>query len=143
MNDPALECAAHVMDTFSMVMRAIGTEMHRRGPSDLSVQQFRALMIVKHHEGASVSMVSHHLGSTISSTSKLVDGLVERHYLSREAAPDDRRQLILKLTESGADALEAVHREKLSYLRDILATLSPGECATVMLAMNLLRSALT
>lgn len=139
-DDRTRECAAVVMETIPLVMRTIGGEMHRRHAGELPMQQFRALMFLKHHEGASLSLVAKHRGSSISATSKLIDGLVERNYLTREVALEDRRRIVLSLTQSGAATLESVRREGLGYLAEMLTMLSANERATVTRAMELLRS---
>jgi len=140
--DTMQQCAANVMDTFHAMMHAIRPEKRKSPSSDLSMQQFRALITMKHHEGASLSLMSEHLGATISATSKLIDGLVERGYIRRDTDTDDRRKLILALTEPGEKALESVHLEAISRLARRLVALSPGERSMVDLAMDLLRSAL-
>ena len=143
MNDnPMQECAANVMDTFHATMRAIRPESRRNPSSDLSMQQFRALVTMKHHQGASLSLVSEHLGSTLSATSKLIDGLVERGYIRRETATDDRRRLILAISEAGEKTLESAHLEAISRLAQRLVLLTDSERAMVILAMDLLRSAI-
>lgn len=137
------ECAASVLDTTHLIPRVIHGEMRRRGTEMLSMQQFRAMMIVKHHEGTSLSGLAERLGATLPATSKLVDGLVDLDYVARESSRDDRRRLALSVTGAGEDALEAVRMKVLSLLTEKLSTLSAGECAVVMLAMDLLRGALT
>jgi len=130
------------MDTFHTMMRTIGPEARKHSSSDLSMQQFRAMKTIEHHEGASLSLVSEHLGSTLSATSKLVEGLVERGYVRRKTSQDDRRRLILALSEAGTQVMESVHLHVITFLAGKLATLSPNRCAIVNLAMNILRSAL-
>ena len=130
------------MGTFHTMMRTVGPEARKHSSSELSMQQFRAMKMIEHHEGASLSLVSEHLGSTLSATSKLVDGLVERGCIRRETAEDDRRRLILALTDAGMQVMESVHIHVITCLADKLATLSPNECAIVNLAMDILRSAL-
>ncbi|HUV05389.1 MAG TPA: MarR family transcriptional regulator [Armatimonadota bacterium] len=139
--DPTQGCATVVMDTIPRVMCCIAAEMHKPEATELSVPQFRALMFIKHHEGVSLSSVAEHLGTTLSSTSKLVDGLVERTYVTRETADDDRRRVILAVTESGEAVLEAVRQAALSHLVERLTRLSASECSTIVRAMKLLQSA--
>jgi len=136
------QCAATVMDTLHMVMRAVRPDAQKHSRLDLSMHQFRALITIKHHEGASLSLVSEHMGATLSAASKLIEGLVERGYVRRETATDDRRKLLLALTDTGRDALASVHLEVISCLAEKLARLSSSECAMIDLAMDVLRSAI-
>ena len=141
-DETAQQCAATVMDTFHMMMRAVGPEAHKNSAAELSMHQFRAMMTMKHHEGASLSHLSERLGTTLSAASKLIEGLVERGYVRRETAKDDRRKLILALTDTGGQAVASVHLEVVTCLAGKLATLSANERAMVDLAMDLLRSAI-
>ncbi len=136
------QCASTVMDTFHTMMRTIGPEARKHSSSDLSMQQFRAMKTIEKHEGASLSLVSEHLGATLSATSKLVDGLVERGWVRRDIDEEDRRKLILALTDAGAEVMKSVHMEVITCLSNKLASLTPGECAMLNLAMDILRSTL-
>jgi DNA-binding MarR family transcriptional regulator len=106
------------------------------------MQQFRAMRIIERSDGASLSQVSERLGATISAASKLIDGLVERGYVRRETAEDDRRRLILALSGKGKESLASVHMEMISCLAEKLDALSPSECALLRLSMDLLRTTL-
>lgn len=141
-DDLVRQCSTTVMDTFHTMMRSVGAEARRRSSTELSFQQFRAMKTIELHEGASLSLVSDHLGGTLSATSKLVDGLVERGCIRRETAEDDRRKLLLALTDEGVKLIESIHMEQISCLAERLTVLSPSECRMVELAMDMLRSAL-
>jgi DNA-binding MarR family transcriptional regulator len=134
------ECAGLVMETIPLVMRSIGTEMHERHEGEVPMHRFGALMFLKDHRGASLSSLAKHRGSSLSSMSKLIDGLVERGYITREASAADRRRVVLALTDLGEAVLESVRREAVGYLGEMLTPLSVNERATVMQAMDLLRS---
>jgi len=140
--DLGRQCATTVMDTFHLMMHTIGSEARRRSSQVLSMQQFRALKTIEDHDGVSLSMLSEHLGATLSGCSKLIDGLVERGYVRRKNAEDDRRRLILALTDDGAQALRNVHMELISCLSERLSGLTVGECGILKLAMEVLRSAI-
>jgi len=135
------ECASLVMDTLHMIMRSIGAKRHKRHAETLSMPQFGALRFLKHHRGVSLSLLSSRHGSSVSSTSRLIDGLVERGYVSREVAAGDRRRIVLGLTELGEATLESIRREDVGYLAEMLRTLSAAQRATVVQAMDTLRSA--
>lgn len=132
------ECAGAVMETVPLVMRAIRAEMRSHRTPDLSVPQFRALLYVSRHAGASLSDVAEHIGLTLPSTSKLVDRLVRRELLTRTSAPDDRRRMILKITPAGQTVLDVAARATRARLMEQLATLSAEECAVIIEAMHLL-----
>ena len=141
-DDLAKQTATIVMDTFHAMMQNVGSEARRRSAQVLSMQQFRAMKTLEHHDGVSLSLLSEHLGTTLSAASKLVDGLVDRGYVQRENAEDDRRRLILGLTQEGIQAMRDIHMELITCLSERLTSLTVGECGLMKLAMEVLRSAL-
>lgn len=142
-DDAIRHCAIKLMDTFHTMMHVVGTEMQkRRSVNDLSLQQFRSMNMIRDHQGTSVSLLAEHLGTTVSAASRMVDGLVERNYVRRDTATDDRRKLVLALTDAGEQVVATVHQQASSHLARQLETLSPRECEMLNLAMELLRGAL-
>ncbi|MDH7602424.1 MAG: MarR family transcriptional regulator [Armatimonadota bacterium] len=127
------------METISAVHRAIRREMRRARPGEISMQQFRALGIIAHHPGASLSLVAQHLGLTTASVSRLVDGLVKSGLVDRADAPEDRRKLVLTLTEKGLAVLETTKSSALGRLARMLMQLSESELSAVSEAMAALR----
>lgn len=134
------ECAREVLDVVPLVMRVIRAEMRGHRTPDLSVPQFRALLYLQRHPGASLSAVSDHLGLTPPSTSKLVDGLVARGLLERRSSTTDRRRLMLAVTPSGASLLELARESTQAHLAEALARLDGDRRAAVLEAMQSLRA---
>ena len=132
-----------VMETVTMVTRAIRHEMRRHRPVEMSMQQFRALGIVQHHPGASLSVVAAHLGLTTASASKLIDTLVKQELVTRVDSPEDRRKVVLDVTEAGKRALGIARIAALGQLAEILDALDEADRSAVIRAMDVLRHALT
>jgi DNA-binding MarR family transcriptional regulator len=105
------------------------------------MQQFRVILAIHINKGASLSDIAEHLGSTISSASKMVDGLVHRGLIERTTDPDDRRKIVLALTDKGNSTIDTINLLALNCLNSKLYPLSTNECAIVNLAMNVIRSA--
>jgi len=141
MSERNQECAAQVMAVFDMIMRLIGSEMHKRSSGDLSIQQFRAMMIVSHHEGANLSLVADYLGTTISAASKIIDSLVEGKFVEREVDSRDRRKIVLSVTAQGQGILKTMKHEAVKIIAGRLDQLSHVETSLIGLAMDVLRSA--
>ena len=59
-------------------------------------------------DSASLGNLIEHLGVSKQAASQLIDTLVVRGYLDREADPADRRRLIVRLTDRGIAAAAAV-----------------------------------
>ncbi len=129
------ECARQVLESVPQVMRAIRTEMRRHRGSDLSVPQFRVLIFLNRHAGASLSDIAEHLGLTLPSMSKMIDGLVARRLVARQTDSRDRRRVTLSLTATGQTALQAAYAVAHTHLAERLQTLTPSDRQAVIRAM--------
>ncbi len=134
------ECAREVLDVVPLVMRVIRAEMRSHRSPDLSVPQFRALLYLQRHPGASLTAVSDHLGLTPPSASKLVDGLVARGLVARQTSPTDRRRVMLVVTPSGAAMLQAASEATQTRLAEALAQLEEPARGVVVEGMRALRT---
>jgi DNA-binding MarR family transcriptional regulator len=132
------ECARQVLETVPMIMLAIRTEIRHQRSSDLSVPQFRVLMFLNRHEGASLSDVAEHLGLTLPSMSKMIDGLVARRLVGREMDHSDRRRITLSLTPEGQTATQTAYAVTQTQLAGRLQALSAPDRLTVIQAMEAL-----
>src|SRR5688572_10722550 len=70
---------------------------------------FRAILFIKHTEGASVRQLAMFLGVTLPRASNVVDDLVKRELVRRETG-QDRRRASLFLTESGETVVNNLHQ---------------------------------
>ena len=92
------------------------------GELDISLPQYRALMILEHEpEGASV--VADELAVTRPTVTALIDGLVARELVDRAPDTDDRRRVRLQLTAEGRAVLAKADAAVDARLSDLLATL--------------------
>jgi DNA-binding MarR family transcriptional regulator len=136
------ECAREILEAIPLTMRAIRAQM-RGNPANLLVNlseaQFRTLMFLQRHEGASLSEVAAHLGLTLPSMSKQMDSLVARGVVARRTDPNDRRRVILTLTVQGRGTLASVREVAQAHLAEMLAVLTPSRRATIVEAMRALR----
>jgi len=139
-NFTAEECAALLADTVPLVMRSIRADMRQHSGDDLTVPQFRTLMFLRRHPGASLSEVADHIGLTLPTISKMIDRLESRDLLARLAAANDRRRIRLELTPHGLSTLKSASDASRAHLAAQLAALSPEQRATLVEAMHNLRS---
>ena len=136
-------CARQILEAVPFVMLAIRTEMRSHRGSDLTVPQFRVLVYLHRHAGASLSDIAEHMGLTLPSMSKMVDGLVARRLVSRRQAPKDRRRLTLAPTSLGREAMQSAYAATESRLAERLTALKPSERRSLGQAMQVLASIFT
>ena len=143
MNVLPLDCAREILEVVPLIMRTIRTKMRSNRTIDLSVPQFRTLIFLNRHGGASLSDLADHIGLTLPSISKMVDGLLSRELITREEHPSDRRRITLNLTEYGRDTLQTAYAASQEHLADLLENLSGRERITVIKAMRFLQPLFT
>ena len=119
-------CAAEVMETIPLVMQFLRAEMRSANSSSslLSVPQFRALAFLDHHSGASLSELAEHLGVTRATGSAIIDRLVQRGLVDRTERPEERRHVVLKLTQVGSEYLQQIRETTHAEIAKMFVSLS-------------------
>ncbi|MGQ9455240.1 MAG: MarR family winged helix-turn-helix transcriptional regulator [Armatimonadota bacterium] len=139
LDEPLERSAEAIIEAVSAVQRTMRREVRRARPGEMSMQQFRALGVISHHPGISLSFLAQHLGLTTASASRLVDGLVRAGLVNRTDSSEDRRKLVLELTDKGVSAMESAKGAALGKLASMLAELSDVDRRAILKAMEILR----
>ena len=141
---PDVQAATEVLlEVVPLVMRTIRREMRSAVAPALTVPQLRTLLFVRRHPNANLSAVAEHLGVALTSASGLVDRLVRHGLLDRRTDPDERRRVMIALTDAGADHVERASRSARAALAERLQALAARDLAAVESAMSVLRKAFT
>lgn len=95
----------------------------------LTFPQFMALCSLEHAEGRASRMgdlaaVTH---QSAASMTGIVDRLLERGLVERRQDPQDRRSVLVALTDEGARLLERVRADRIRVMERLLRCLSPEE----------------
>ena len=130
------------MDLVPQVMKVIRQEMRQASAQQLSVPQFRTLNFLGRHRGASLNAVSAHLGVTAATASAMVERLVRRELVHREANPEERRRVRLLLTRAGSEVLETCRGRARDHFTIRLDGLPEPDRKRLMEGLNLLRQVL-
>ncbi len=134
------DCAHEVLEVVPIVTRVIRTQMRGHRSPALTVPQFRTLIFVESHPGTSLSQVAEYVGITRPSMSVLVDGLVQRRFITRESSKGDRRRVTLNVTGRGKQVIRGARQHTQAYLAEHLDALTEADRETVTQAMCILRS---
>lgn len=106
----AYECAVLLLDTVPGLMRMIASAIRQRHSCDddaPTMGQMRMLAkLAERPWSLSELAVAHQV--TPSSMSRTVEVLVQRSWVERTPAPDDRRKVVLRLTPAGYAAHTAI-----------------------------------
>jgi DNA-binding MarR family transcriptional regulator len=103
------------------VVRALALAARRleRATADLTLAQYRVLALVAGGDERS-SLVAERLAVARPTVTAVVDGLVERGYLTREAVAGDRRSQRLVVTDPGRVALVASEESMAAAIAEVL-----------------------
>ena len=75
-------------------------------------------------------------GVSAPTMSRMISVMVDRGWVSRADAPEDRRQLVLSLLPSGREALRDLQAHALDRLAELLEALDPGEQAALATGLD-------
>ncbi|MBW4445373.1 MAG: MarR family transcriptional regulator [Hassallia sp. WJT32-NPBG1] len=136
---PSEECAVKVMDTVPLLMRFIRADMRENSVASLSIPQLRSMLFIKRNPGASLSEVAEHLGVTCATASTTTERLVQRSFIQRTDHPQERRRVVLNLTDEGKHHLEQTLAQTRTHIADLLESLTAEEIAHIEEGLTLLK----
>jgi DNA-binding MarR family transcriptional regulator len=134
------ECAAKVMETIPLVMRFIRREMRAHNAGFLSIPQLRSLAFINRNPGASLSDLADHLGVTSATASATTERLVQRNLVQRDNHPQERRRIVLNLTDDGKYHLQQSLDHTRAQIGDLLESFSAEEFSQIAQGLALLKS---
>lgn len=99
--------AEELLKAVPLAMRVLRAEFRSLAKPKLTVPQFRVLMHLS--QGAcNNNELAEILGVSVAAMSRMVCGLFDRGYISRDKHEDDRRQIQLELTGAGRQTVKAL-----------------------------------
>ena len=115
----------YVMKQLELAVRARLDELVK--PAGLTALQYTALTVLELHPGLASAQLARHSFVTAQSMADMVTALLDRGLVERDRDPEDRRRLVLALTDEG-HALLRRYRPKVAALEvEMLAGLSPAQ----------------
>lgn len=108
---------------------------------DMSTPQFKALLLIREEEGIRMRELARKMGGSFSNATVLVDRLVERGLVERLAEPEDRRVVLVRVSDEGRFLIEQLVTSWRAISPSILETLSTEDLNTVHDALRILLKA--
>jgi DNA-binding MarR family transcriptional regulator len=120
-------------------LRCIGSErMLRQG---LSMSHLHALTLLERHGEMPMSGMAEVLDASLSNTTGLVDRMEERGLVERHRVPDDRRVVMVRITDHGHEALTEASFLKEDLVRSILESLDRPQLERLSAVLDDIREA--
>jgi len=127
-SDPR-RAAKAVLSALPVIMRTVGRSM-REGGSEISPQQHRILTMLS-RKPRTLSEIARIQGVRPATATSMVTTLENRGLVRRDVDPDDRRRVVVSMTEVGHTAFGAAQEVAERALAELLAPLGPEELASL------------
>ena len=96
-------------------------------PGNVSFPQFFLLAALDHKEVLTMSAIAQKMGHTTAAASGLVARLENLGYVVRASAREDRRKVLVCITEKGSALVRRIREEMVGNVMKIMAHLTPSE----------------
>jgi DNA-binding MarR family transcriptional regulator len=98
-------------------------------PYDLSSEQYNVLRILRGQKGkpANMSVIQERMITKNSNTTRLIDKLLLKGYVTREVCPENRRKIDVKITDEGLTVLHEIDPLLVSHEYKFASNLSNEE----------------
>jgi DNA-binding MarR family transcriptional regulator len=99
-----------------------------------------SLAFLNRSPGASLSDLAEHLGVTCATASATTERLVQRNLVQRIDDPQERRRVLLNLTEEGKHQLKQSQDQTRAHIADLLSGLTPEQVSNIEEGLALLKN---
>lgn len=98
-------------------------------PYDLSGEQYNVLRILRGQKGnpANMCIIQERMLAKSSNTTRLIDKLLLKEFVTREVCPENRRKIEVLITQKGLDVLAELDPKVDEHEQAFASNLSPQE----------------
>ncbi len=98
-------------------------------PYDLSSEQYNVLRILRGQKGnpANMSIIQERMVAKTSNTTRLVDKLLLKEFVTRNVCPENRRKIEVLITQKGLDTLTELEPKVKEHEKSFSKKLTPEE----------------
>ncbi|HWE63715.1 MAG TPA: MarR family transcriptional regulator [Chloroflexota bacterium] len=128
-----------VREQFSTLLRLVAVADPQPWMNlDLTMPQFKVLLLLWHAKRARVGVLAERLGVHISNISGILDRLVESGFVCREEDAGDRRLVVSRLTPKGEATLGRLYDSRAASVAEYLERLSSEELTALYAGLEAL-----
>jgi DNA-binding MarR family transcriptional regulator len=98
-------------------------------PYDLSSEQYNVLRILRGQKGcpANMCVIQERMLAKTSNTTRLVDKLLLKEFVTREVCPENRRKIEVSITQKGLNVLTELDPKVIEHEKKFSKNLTPQE----------------
>jgi MarR family transcriptional regulator, organic hydroperoxide resistance regulator len=108
---------------------------------NITVPQLKSLFFISHEGTTNLSKLAARLAVTPTNVTGIVDRLLKKGLVTRTESGQDRRILVLKLTEDGEKLVTRLRERRRGYMSDVLARMSRDDLEILARGIKLLANA--
>jgi DNA-binding MarR family transcriptional regulator len=97
----------------------------------LTLAEANALYVIGTKEPKTMKQIAKALGVAVSTPTRTIDRLVEKRLVNRTVGTEDRRKLLIELTDEGRKILAELDEEGLMIIRKMVENLEDEEIETL------------
>ncbi|MGC9399211.1 MAG: MarR family winged helix-turn-helix transcriptional regulator [Anaerolineae bacterium] len=130
---PTLLDAAHALiEGVPRLARLMRQDLRRHSAGLFTEPQFRVMAVLYREGEQCFSGLADYQGVSLPTMSKLIQGLEARDLVGRMRDPEDRRRVLLSLTEEGVKAYESLLRRTETHIVDWIQEMTPQQRAELV-----------
>jgi DNA-binding MarR family transcriptional regulator len=142
-----MQISTKVITEFRNNLRVLEREIARylKNETDccgVTFSQCHIILELEQQGAVSMKQLAALLELDNSTLSRVIDGMVNTGLITRQTNPDDRRAVILTLTEKGQGVAETINCQCNTFYQDVFQSLVPEKHAQVIESIALLSKAL-
>ena len=93
-------------------------------------------VVITRDEGITVSALAEEMHMPMSAVSRMMRSMEERNLIERRIQPQDRRSIIVTVTEEGRKSCEELHARLHRFFMEMLSSFDPDEFDAVLGTLN-------
>jgi DNA-binding MarR family transcriptional regulator len=113
-----IDCAHAIIEITPRLVRLLRQDLRRHSAGLFTEPQFRVMAYLFREGPQCLSALADYQGVSLPTMSKLIQGLESRDLVSRQRDPEDRRRVMLDLTDEGEVAYEGLLRHTENHIVD-------------------------
>lgn len=138
-----LDITKKVILNFMHTHNVIGDHFHEiLKPYEISREQYNVLRILRGQKGkpANMNVIQERMLAKNSNTTRLIDKLLLKQYVTREVCPENRRKIEVQITAKGLDILTELDPIVVAHEKLFANNLSPEELAQLNILLEKYRT---
>jgi DNA-binding MarR family transcriptional regulator len=134
--DATLDALTEAVLHASRALVSIAARSLSAAPSDVTLPQYRALVVLASRGPQRTADLATELGVAPSSITRLCDRLVRKRLVSRQHSPDDRREVTIAITSRGRHLVDTVTKARRREIKRVVKAIPTRRRAALVASLN-------